>query len=161
MKSVFRIATLNGIETSKNVPNYTATAETMLGALVALNDADKTFTTVASEDEAKASVYAVWQYLNADAHSVLGEGSNYTTLKEGQFGRLLYLPALVGLKDGVEMGGDIIATGTYAIGDILVANASGTYEKTADATGYAVSFVINDIIEEYDFTRYICEIVVG
>lgn len=159
MKSVFRPATLGGIEASKNVPNYTATAETMLGALVKLDDIAKTFTAVASADEAKATGYALWQYPNADAHSVLGEGTNFYTVKEGQYGRLLYLPALAGIKDGIEMGGDIIATTGLVLGDILVANADGKYEKTADAAGYAVSFKINDIIEEHDFTRYICEVI--
>lgn len=158
--TVFRPATIGGIEMSKNVANYKATAETKIGALVALNDATKKFTTVSNTGEAKAAVYAVWQYLNADAHSVLGKGSNFHTVKADEFGRLLYLPALVGIKDGIEMGGDIIAEGTYAIGNTLVADANGKYVKTEDASGYAISFVIRDIIEEYDFPRYICEIVI-
>ena len=160
MKSIFRPATLGGIEAaSRNLPNYKATAETMLGALVKLDDVNKTFTTVASVDEAKVAKYAVWQYLNADAYSVLGEGSNYHTVKAGEFGRLIYLPALVGFKHGVEIGGDIIATGTYEVGDTLVANKDGKYEKAIDASDYAISLVIREIIEEYDFTRYICEVV--
>lgn len=156
--SVFRPATLGGIETSKNIANYKATAETKLGALVKINDADKTFTTVSSEDEAKAAVYALWQYPNADFSSVLGKGTNYHNIAKGEFGRLLYLPSLAGIKDGVEIGGDIIATGTYAKGDILVAGANGTYGKVEIATGYAVALIIRDIIDEYDGKRYICEI---
>lgn len=160
MKSIFRPATLGGIEAaSRNLPSYKATAETMMGALVTLNDTAKTFTAVASVAEAKAAKYAVWQYLNADAYTVLGDGSNYHTVKAGEFGRLIYLPALVGFKDGVEIGGDIIATGSYAVGDILVANANGKFEETADASEYAISLVIREIIEDYDFTRYVCEVV--
>lgn len=158
--SVFRPATLGGIEMSKNIANYKATAETELGALVKLNDATKKFTAVASVAEAKAAVYALWQYPNADFSSVLGTGTNSHKVSADEFGRLLYLPALVGIKDGVEIGGAIIATGTYAVGDILVANAAGKYEETADATGYAISLVIREIIKEYDFDRYICEIVI-
>lgn len=156
--SVFRPATLGGIESSKNVANFKATAETKLGALVKLNHEDKEFTTVASVSEAKNAVYALWQYASAEFHSVLGTGTNYHNIKAGEFGRLLYLPSLVGIVDGIEIGGDIIATGTYAIGDVLVANASGLYEKTADASEYAISFVIRDIIDEYDGKRYICEV---
>lgn len=158
--SVFRPYTLGGIETSKNVADYKATAETKLGALVKLDDAKKTFTTVASADEAKAAVYALWQYANADFSSVLGKGTNYHNINAGEFGRLLYLPSLVGIKEGVEIGGDIIAEGTYNIGDTLVVNESGLY-AAGEATGYAVSFVIRDIIDEYDGKRYICEVVAG
>ena len=158
--SIFRPATLGGIETSKNVANYKATAETEIGALVKLNDTAKEFTTVASEGEAKAAVYAVWQNQDADFASVLGSGTNYTTVKAGEFGRLLYLPTFVGLKDGIEMGGDIIAAGTLAVGDTLVANSAGKYAKTEDDSTYAISFVIREIIEETDFPRYICEVTI-
>ena len=157
--SIFRPYTLGGIETSKNIANYKAAGETKLGALVKLDESKKEFATVASEAEAKASVYALWQYANADFSSVLGKGTNYHNIKEGEFGRLIYLPSLVGIKEGVEIGGDIIAEGVIALGDTLVANASGLYEVTQDATGYAVSFIVRDIIDEYDGKRYICEVV--
>ena len=159
--SVFKIYTLGGIESSKNIATYKATAETKMGALVSINETNKTFTAVSSANEAKAGVYALWQYANADFSSVLGKGTNYHNLGAGEFGRLVYLPSLVGIKEGVEIGGDIIATGTYAVGDVLVANASGLYESTDDASAYAVSFVIREIIDEYDGKRYICEVVAG
>ena len=158
--NVFRPATLGGIEVSKNVANYKSTAETALGALVILNDNAKTFTTVASVEQAKEGVYALWQNPNAENHSVRGDGTNSYKLGESEYGRLLYLPALFGIKDGVEMGGDIIV-GTHTKGVILVANAAGKYEATGDASEYAISFVVQDVIEEYDFTRYVCEVVPG
>ncbi len=162
MKNVFRPATLGGIEVSKNVANYKSTAETSLGALVILNDTAKTFTTVSSTDLAKEGVYALWQNPNADFHSVLGAGTNSYKVGAGEFGRLLYLPALVGIKDGIEIGGADLIVGTgHEVGDILVANAAGKYAVTGDASEYAISFVIRDVIEEYDFTRYICEVVLG
>ena len=44
--SVFKIYTLGGIESSKNIATYKATAETKMGALVSINETNKTFTAV-------------------------------------------------------------------------------------------------------------------
>ena len=159
--SVLKIATLGGIEMSKNVGTYSATANTEIGALVKLNDSAKTFTTVASTQEAKEATYILGQATNADFNSVLGKGTNYYVVSAGEMGRLFYLPAFVGIKEGIEIGGDIITTGvSYTVGDTLVAAATGKFVKIADATGYAVSLVIREIIKEYDFDRYVVEIVI-
>jgi len=152
--SVFRPASLNGIATGKNVADYKASAKMELGTIVALDDTTKTFAPSATGE------YAIWQYADADAN-IRGLGTNYTVIEEGTFARLVYLPALVGLKDGVEIGGEVIAeTNAIAVGDVLIADTNGKYVKVpAGAATYVVAFKVTDIIEEHDFTRYICEVV--
>lgn len=148
--SVFRPASLNGIATGKNVANYKASAEMELGTIVALNDETKVFSPSASGE------YAVWQYADADAH-IRGLGTNFAKVAKDEFARLVYLPALVGLKDGVEIGGAVVAeTGAIAVGDILIADDNGKYIKGVIAT---IGFKVVEIVEEHDGKRYICEVV--
>lgn len=152
--SIFRPASLNGIATGKNVANYKASAEMELGTVVSLNDTTKVFSPSAT------GVYAVWQYADADAH-LLGTGTNSAKVAKDEFARLIYLPAFKGLKDGIEVGGAVIAeTDAIAIGDKLVANSVGKYELVgAGAATYPIALVITDIIAEHDGKRYICEVI--
>lgn len=158
---MLKMNTVGAVEKAVNVGTYSSTAETEIGALVVLDDTAKTFTAVASLSDAQAAEYVVCQYLNADANSVLGNGTNYATVASGEKGRLVYLPSLVGLKESIELGGDVVTEAEYAVGDILVADSTtGLYVAIADATGYATSLVIREIIEDVDFDRYVCEVVI-
>lgn len=152
--SNFRPASLNGIATGKNIANYKASAEMELGTIVSLNDETKVFTPDA------AGTYAVWQYADADAH-IRDLGTNSAVISADEFARLVFLPAFEGLKDGIEVGGTVIAeAGEIAIGDTLVADANGQYVLVgAGAATYNVAFKVTDIIAEHDFTRYICEVI--
>lgn len=150
--SVFRPASLNGIATGKNVANYKADADMELGTIVSLDDATNTFTADANGE------YAVWQYADTDAN-VRGLGTNYAIVKEDTFARLFYLPALVGLKDGIEIGGEVVDTTTaITVGSTLIANANGKYEV---GTATKLGFKVIEIVQEHDFPRYICEVTIA
>lgn len=129
---------IGDFKTVRNVGNVKAPAELKNGYLVTY---DRAASTIALPTATTAK-QALWLVINErEPVEFVGSTDDYK-IAIGEFARIFDTATM---KDVVlEINDTILATAYSEVskGDTLVANAKGEFEKTSDASGYAVTFTV-------------------
>lgn len=134
--SIVKFQNYSGIKNEQHTPRAIANVDVKNGYAVVIKFEDGVEKAVLpTGDEVKGDLWFVWNTITSP------ELENYDdfVVKAGKPVRAFNFENAK--REIVEVSGDLVST-DVVVGDILVANESGTYEKIADATGYKVSLEV-------------------